>query len=270
MFEYGTFLGILPSMLSTQTFNLRETIEKLLRTRTPSILLIRKAPHGLRGRKGRLGIFPASFNPPTKAHVALIREATKRFKLDEVLVLLDLQAMDKRIVGAPLEDRLKMLTLLFKRHSRVSLGLSNRGLFMEKLTPLRSLYPLPIGFVFIVGFDTILRVMDRKYYKDGREELDSLFDDSRFICANRGDGERRAFETLFGYSENRRYARSISFFALPKKFSFVSSSLVRQRIKEGKPVKDLVPPSILRFIEREKLYKKRSGGNTQQRIEEGI
>jgi len=252
-------------MLSIQTFNLRETIENLRTRKTPSIHLIRKAPHGLRHRKGRLGIFPASFNPPTKAHVALIREATKRFKLDDILVLLDLQAMDKRIVGASFEDRLRMLELLFERSSRVSIGVSNRGLFVEKREPLRSLYPSPIQLVFMVGFDTILRVMDRKYYED-REDLDYLFHDSRFICANRGDDEHRAFKTLFEYSENRKYARSVSFFALPKKFSFVSSSLVRQRIKEGKPVKDLVPPSILRFIEREKLYKKRSVGNAQERF----
>jgi nicotinic acid mononucleotide adenylyltransferase len=109
----------------------------------------------------------------------------------------------------------------------------------------------------MVGFDTILRVMDRKYYEDGPKDLDRLFHGSKFICANRGDSERRAFETLFGYPENREYGRSVSFFALPKKFSFVSSSLVRQRIKEGKSVKDLVPPSILRFIEKKKLYKNR-------------
>jgi nicotinate (nicotinamide) nucleotide adenylyltransferase len=246
--------------------DLHEKIEKLRRRKVPSIHLIRKAPRGLRGRKGRLGIFPASFNPPTKAHAALIREATKRFKLNEILVLLDLQAMDKRIVGAPLEERLKMLMLLFERSSRVSIGLANRGLFVEKREPLRSLYPFPIQFFFMVGFDTILRVMDRKYYEDGTEDLDRLFHDGQFICANRGDSERRAFETLFEYSENRKYASSVFFFALPKRLSFVSSSLVRQRIREGKPVKDLVPPSVLRFIEREKLYRKRSGGNAQERF----
>lgn len=245
-------------MPSTQTFNLREAIGKLRTRRTPSIHLIRKAPRGLRGRKGRLGVFPASFNPPTKAHVALIREATKRFKLDEILVLLDLQAMDKRIVGAPLEERVKMLKLLFERYSRVSMGLSNRGLFLEKQEPLRRIYPLPIRFVFMVGFDTILRVMDRKYYKDGRKELDHLFHDGQFVCANRGDDERSAFKALFEYPENRRYRRRVSFFLLPKKFSFISSSLVRERMKAGKPVKDLVPPSLLRFIERERLYEKRS------------
>jgi nicotinate (nicotinamide) nucleotide adenylyltransferase len=258
MFKYETSLGFLLPMLSTQTFNLRETIEKLRRRKAPSIHLIRRAPRGLRGRKGRLGIFPASFNPPTKAHVALIREAAKRFKLDEILILLELQAMDKRIVGAPLCDRLVMLKLLFERYARMSIGLSNRGLFVEKREPLRSLFPMPICYVFIVGLDTMLRVMDRKYYDDGPEELDRLFHDIRFVCANRGSDEQRAFKALIEYPGNRKYRRRISFFVLPKKFSFMSSTLVRERMKEGKPVKDMVPPSILKFIERKRLYGKRS------------
>ena len=173
--------------------DLHENIEKLRRRKTPSIHLVRKAPRGLRGRKGRLGIFPASFNPPTKAHVALITEATKRFKLDEILVLLDLQAMDKRIVGAPLEERLKMLRLLFERYSRVSIGLSNRGLFLEKIRPLKKLFLPRTAFVFIVGFDTIIRVLDRKYYKNRKRSLHHLFKACEFLVANRGEDERRIF-----------------------------------------------------------------------------
>ena len=54
-----------------------EEINRLVASRESRIFLIRKAPQGISGRKGRLGIFPASFNPPTMAHRALIREARK-------------------------------------------------------------------------------------------------------------------------------------------------------------------------------------------------
>jgi len=94
---------------------LHRKVEEVKAIRSPSILLIRRAPRGISAPKGRLGIFPASFNPPTKAHVALVREARKQYGLDEVLVLLDLQAMDKRIFGASLAHRLFMLSLLFRR-----------------------------------------------------------------------------------------------------------------------------------------------------------
>jgi nicotinate (nicotinamide) nucleotide adenylyltransferase len=234
-----------------------EKIEKLRRRKTSSILLIRKAPHGLRHRKGRLGIFPASFNPPTKAHVALITEAMKRFKLDEILVLLDLQAMDKRIVGAPLEERLKMLKLLFERHSRISIGLSNRSLFLEKIKSLKRLFPSPATFVFIMGFDTILRVLDKKYYRNRRRSLDLLFEACEFLVANRGEEERNSFERLFLQRGNERYKRRIHFFPLSKKFSSISSDLVREKLGEGKSVENLVPSPVLRFIKKTRLYAKR-------------
>jgi nicotinate (nicotinamide) nucleotide adenylyltransferase len=237
--------------------HLRETIETLRRRKTASLRLVRKAPHGLRHPNGRLGVFPASFNPPTKAHVALIREATRRFKLDEVLVLLDLQAMDKVMIGASFEDRLRMLEVLFERHSTISIGLSNRGLFTEKLEPLRRFYPSPIRFVFMVGFDTILRVMDKKYYRNRKRSLNHLFGECEFLVANRGDHEKEAFERIFLQRGNDRYKERIHFLPLSRNLSCISSSLVREKLGGGKSFKHLVPLPVFRFIKETELYSRR-------------
>ena len=75
---------------------LHRQVEDFKANRSPSILLIRKAPRGISAPRGRLGIFPASFNPPTNAHVALVREARKQYDLDEVLVLLDDPRADEK------------------------------------------------------------------------------------------------------------------------------------------------------------------------------
>ncbi len=165
-------------------------IGRLSQSKESEIVMIRKAPRGISNHEGRLGIFPASFNPPTRAHLALIKEAKKQGHLDEILILLDIQAMDKDPVGAAFEDRLAMLRKAFGRDPKVSIGLSNRGLFLEKIKPLRTYYPAPISFSFIVGFDTILRVMDKKYYPNRKRSLDELLSQSRFLAANRGDQER--------------------------------------------------------------------------------
>jgi nicotinate (nicotinamide) nucleotide adenylyltransferase len=229
-------------------------LKELKEIKEPAILLIRKAPRGISRRIGRIGIFAASFNPPTMAHLALIRQARKRFDLDENLVLLDIKAMDKRIVGASLEDRLMMLKVLFRRDPKISIGLSNRGRFVEKLLPLRTLYPPPISFVFIVGFDTILRVMDKKYYKDRDDALGHLFEASQFLVANRGGHDAQSFEALFEKTANRKYRDDVSFFMLPEGFSSLSSNLIRRKIAAGLPVEGLVPVSILRYIQRAGLY----------------
>jgi len=232
---------------------IKASIDELSRSRESAILLIQKAPKGIK-REGRLGIFPASFNPPTLAHLALIKAAMKQGRLDEILILLDIQAMDKEPVGAAFEDRLAMLKKAFGRDPKVSIGLSNRGRFLEKIKPLRKYYPAPISFFFIVGFDTILRVMDKKYYRNRKRSLDGLFKESRFLVASRDQFEETAFEMLFRKRENKKYRERASFFTLHPQISSLSSTLVREKIGKGQSVGQFVPASILQFIKKKKLY----------------
>jgi nicotinate (nicotinamide) nucleotide adenylyltransferase len=241
--------------MSIKTDPLPRQIETLRRLKESSILLVRKAPQGISQKRGRLGIFPASFNPPTRAHLALIRKASRGGHLDEVLVLLDAQAMDKKIIGADLEDRVIMLKTLFQKDPKVSIGISNRGLFVEKMLPLRRMYPSSLSFIFIVGFDTILRVMDKRYYSNRDETLDMLFGLCEFLVANRDGKEENSFEEFFGRDENQRYRNKVSFITLPSRFSFLSSSFIREKLRKGKPIQDLLPVPVLRFIQKKGLYR---------------
>jgi nicotinamide-nucleotide adenylyltransferase len=237
--------------------SLSQQIERLGHLKRSSILLVRKAPCGIPGTRGHLGIFPASFNPPTRAHLALIRKAMRFGDLDEIFVLLDAQAMDKKIIGAGLEDRVIMLKQLFQRDQKISIGISNRGLFIEKLAPLRRLYPSAAEFTFIAGFDTILRVLDRKYYEAPKASLDALFKRSGFLVANRGEQDQERFETLVEDPDNHKYKNKIYSLPLSKEFSSISSSLVRKRLREGRPIDDLVPYPIRIFIKQKGLYAER-------------
>jgi nicotinate (nicotinamide) nucleotide adenylyltransferase len=237
--------------------DIKNCIGRLRRSNASEIVLIRRAPKGINYQNSRLGIFPASFNPPTLAHVALIREAIKKKKLDEVLVLLDMQAMDKEPIGANLEDRLRMLKKAFGKNPKISIGLSNRGLFLEKINPLRKYYPAPASFAFIVGFDTIVRVIDKKYYPNRKQSLDALFGRCQFLVANRGEYQERALEILFRKREIKAYKGKVSFITLPERFSSLSSSLVRQSLSLGQPVNQWVPASIHSFLKEKGLYKRK-------------
>jgi nicotinic acid mononucleotide adenylyltransferase len=113
-------------------------------------------------------------------------------------------------------------------------------------------------FFLIVGFDKILRVMDKKYYPNRKRSLDELLSQSRFLAANRGDQEREAFEKLFGKPGNRKYKDKVSFFTLHPQISSLSSTLVRERIARGQAFDDWVPAAILPFIKEKGLYQTRS------------
>src|SRR4030042_4509916 len=202
----------------------REYLHEALRTlpqgRPPLITIVKQAKEGMGDEGGVLGVFPASFNPPTSAHEALVREAANAVPFDEILLVLDQRAMDKELCGALLEDRLLMLLVLFGDDPRISLGISNRGLFLEKVEAVQKVYPQYTKIYFIVGYDTIVRIIDPKYYGDRDKALHSLFSQARFLVANRGGCDERVLLELFAREENRPFAAQVLPLTLPPPFSW--------------------------------------------------
>jgi nicotinic acid mononucleotide adenylyltransferase len=183
-----------------------------------------------------VGVFPSSFNPITKGHVAILRETSKIRTFQEIMLVLDTQPMDKEILGATLVDRLLMLQVLFEDRPRFSIG------------------PKGTDITFIVGYDTLARVFDSKYYEDREGALDRLFASVAFMVANRGDNGREAVRRLMASVENRRFEERVLFFEIPNHLAQISSNRVRQRVMEGKPFGRLVPAQVREFIEKVKLY----------------
>ncbi|MDP2953558.1 MAG: hypothetical protein Q8O76_09615, partial [Chloroflexota bacterium] len=191
---------------------IRRAVEATPSAGTPVINLVRRAPRGLALARGqglsgggsKLGVFPASFDPLTKAHLAIIREARKA-GLDEILLLVDKINADKMSFGASLEDRLLLVCHFFKDDADISIGLSSHGLFREKLHALKRLYSPATRTWFLVGYDTMLRVLDRKYYRDGEVALDQLFAEGEFLVAGRGHEGEKDIMALFAREENKRF-----------------------------------------------------------------
>jgi nicotinic acid mononucleotide adenylyltransferase len=238
-----------------------ETVRALAREGPPVIEIVKQAERGIEAKKrGVLGVLPASFNPPTAAHQALIREAGAAVAFDEILLIVDQQAMDKERLGAPLEDRVLMLLALYGDNARISVGISNRGLFLEKVEAMRTVYPTgDTQIYFIVGYDTIVRVLDPRYYTDRDKALRSLFGQARFLVANRGGCDERGLKELFGMEENRPFAAQVLPITLPPALTRISSTLVRRHLAEGKSVEGLVPPELEEFLRKRGLYGRQGG-----------
>jgi len=232
-----------------------EVVRSLSREGTHRIKIVKRAQEGIKGNAGRLlGVLPASFNPPTSAHRALVREASEAVVFNEILLVLDQRAMDKELIDAPLEDRLLMLLAVFGDDPRISLGIANQGLFLEKVEALNKVYPGDTQLYFIVGYDTIVRVLDPIYYEDRDKSLHALFSQARFVVANRGDCDERDLRELFEREENSPFSAQIIFLTLPPGLTRISSSEVRSRMAEGRSVKGLVPPKLEEFLRREGFY----------------
>ena len=248
-------------------FRYHTIIEGLRGDPHPRLLLLSRAEEVAERGGNKLGVFPSSFNPITKGHVAILQRAAEIKAFKEILLVLDTHAMDKEIVGATLVDRLFMVHVLFEDYPHFSVGVSNRGLFLNKAELLKGMYPSETDITFIVGYDTMKRVFDPKYYEDREGALNQLFGSCTFMVANRENQGREALQQLMASGTNRRFKDKVHFFEIPNHLANISSSHVRQRVKEGKSFTRLVPTQIGECIKEVKLYKKeREVGPQGQRI----
>lgn len=196
----------------------------------------------------RLGIFSGSFNPITVAHTAMAERAVAQFQLDELLLLLAKTNVDKGVFGLPLAARLVTLKRYAESQPGFSVGAASHGRYIDKLSALSALYPPQTEFHFIVGYDTLIRIFDAKYYTDFATELRELFSSCRFIVANRAAADAETIETFMAQPATHPYAPFVSTLVLPKACADVSSTEIRQRLAQGQAITHLVPPIIAEFL----------------------
>ncbi|NIQ39678.1 MAG: hypothetical protein GTN81_13965 [Proteobacteria bacterium] len=234
---------------------LREIVRGAPLEEPPVFHLIRRALQGITGQGRSLGVLPSSFNPPTTAHKALIERACTVEPIDEIVLVLDKKPLDKEIAGVSLEQRLLMMLLCFENDPTVSIAFTNRGLFVDKLTLLKKAYPDNTMIRFIVGYDTLTRILDAKYYEDRDASLNRLFAESRLLVATRGNVGTDRIKRLALQKENRPFAEKIVPFEMPFATRHVSSTHIRKDLSKGKTIEHLVPVEIAFYLRKTGLYR---------------
>jgi nicotinic acid mononucleotide adenylyltransferase len=229
-----------------------ETIERVRQSSEPRIEVIKRgAISGV-----RLGVFASSFNPPTIAHVELIRRATEAFLLDETLALASQTNADKTSYECSLEDRVAMMELAFARDARTSIGLSSHAFYVDMVDAIGRVYSPQTDLHFIVGFDTFERVVDledrytERYHRkpgDRKEALEYLFARSSFIVAARAgiglDNLNLLVEREPAVPRDR-----VLYLDFPPDLGELSSTEVRKRSGAGESITGLVPAAVDQFI----------------------
>ncbi len=210
----------------------------------PRLAFVRRAPAGIGKRAGHLLCLSASFNPLTVAHIWLIQEAARIFSPDEVLLVLGRTNVDKPVEGFPLERRLSLLARFVEPRPTFSVAACSHGRFVDKAETIQHHYPAETRLAFILGFDTLVRLFDPKYYADLNTSMSALFDASEFIAANRAPDSPEAVASFLARSEVTPYAHRIRMIRLPPEIAAMSATAVRDRLERGEPVTDLVPPEI--------------------------
>jgi nicotinate (nicotinamide) nucleotide adenylyltransferase len=238
--------------------SVKEIIARLDPSQEPRVELIKRAET----TSPRLGVFASSFNPPTIAHVELIRRAAQAFSLDETVALAGKTNADKLDYECSLENRLAMLMLALGDEARVSIGLSSHAFYADMVEALGRVYEPQTDFHFIVGFDTFERVLDfedrytRRYYRnfiDRSDALNYLFARSSFIVAGRAGAGLPTIKRLLE-REPAVPSEKVLYLDFPADLGEVSATDARKRRRRGLPIKGLVTDAVERYIEDHALY----------------
>lgn len=227
---------------------LNQQISQLDPNALPQIVITHRSSQPINTTGKKLGIFSGSFNPITVAHIKMIEEAQTKYQLDEVLLLLAKANVDKDVYGLPLAGRILTLIRYTEERKDISVGISSHGRYIDKVEALDDIYPDKTEFHFIVGYDTLIRIFDPKYYTDIKSELMHLFSHCCFIVANRDNVNIETIRQFVAQPSIKPFSTSINYLILPDFYVDISSTQVRNHIKDGEDISHLVPTFLTEFL----------------------
>jgi nicotinate-nucleotide adenylyltransferase len=197
---------------------------------------------------GAIGVLGSAFNPPHLGHLALAQEALWQLGLDEVILVPTGQAPHKRIADDPgREPRMEMTRLAADDDARFSVsslevdreGPSYTYETLESLAEERGETEL----VFVMGADAAVGL--ESWREPGRVvELASLA-----VARRSGVSDADVADVMHSLGCEGR----VTMLEMPQ-FG-VSSSAVRERAKQGRPLRYLVPQPVAEFVEEKGLYR---------------
>jgi nicotinic acid mononucleotide adenylyltransferase len=202
-------------------------------------------------------VFPGSFNPPTTAHIALLKQAQEfAHRQQETLQLyaaFSKHTVDKESVERPLLlDRVMLLErLLRNRLPQVGIMLFNRGLYVEQAEAMRRSFPRVRRILFLIGFDKIVQILDPRYYQDRDASLVELFHLAEFLVAPRGNAGEKELSALLQQPQNARFASYVHPLPFNPAYRNVSSTTIR---RQAAGVATDVPREVQEFMRETRAY----------------
>ena len=226
----------------------------------PKALIVPKSPTP----HGEIIVFPGSFNPPTIAHLALMKQA-QQFALQRkrqegkdnrtvrLFAAMSKLTVDKEHVERPLLlDRIVLLDDLLKRRlPHTGVMLFNRGLYVEQAEAVHTCFPKVRRLYFLIGYDKIVQILDPHYYTNRDAALRDLFALAELLVAPRADFGPQALAELLQQPDNQPFARYIHSLPFSDAYRNVSSTRIRQHL--GAYVHN-VPYEVRRFMRKTRAY----------------
>lgn len=240
----------------------------------------------------RVLVLDSSFNPPHRGHLAMIKQGVLSLSTHDgiatintnaVLLLLSVKNADKDSVSVDEYARRLHMVGLMAEHVCAGLGLScgvaltDASLFVDKSRLVADWTGRSSGVdnFFLLGFDTLIRFFDPRYYREPLvEAVDPFFRHSKLCVLLRDDkssrmdlaDQKKYMQDLqngeIDDKDNNRTALPASwrgkvFFCEAKHEWAISSSAIRTAVREQDPVRwqGKVIPTVRAYINGASLYR---------------
>lgn len=194
-----------------------------------------------------IGLFGGTFNPIHLGHVAIARQAWKEFELEKVIVMPSGNPPHKRNMEIAADEyRCEMVRLAIEDYPELEFSdyeivKEGYSFSSETLTEFSQRYS---DIYFIIGADSLFQIEQWHCPK-------TVMQLATIVAANR---DRHAVSELTAQAAHleEKYGARIKFLHTPD--IPISSSEIRQRIKDGQSVKGMLNPKVEDYIYKNGLY----------------
>lgn len=198
----------------------------------------------------KVGIMGGTFDPIHYGHLILAQNALDIFSLDEILFVpsgtpwlkesTKVLSKNKRVsmTGMAIEDNPDFAL------STIEIDREGNSYSYETVEELKRMQP-KTDFYFIMGADSLLEIERWKH-------PDRLMAECTLLVAVRDDCDREGLEKQIIYLTDK-YQADIRI--LPANRIDISSTKIRRMIREGKSVRYMLPDQVIRFIQKNHLYR---------------
>ncbi len=187
----------------------------------------------------KIGILGGTFNPIHYGHLILGEQVLGQLGLDRVILVPTYLPPHKSGAGViAAERRLKMAELAVEDNphfevSDIEVRRKGKSYTIDTLRAVKKNYP-SAGLFFICGSDLVSEIPTWK-------DVGEIYKMATFVLAKRpGYGKRLS---------GRRFVK------IGVAQVDISSSLIRDLVREGRSIRYLTPDSVIRYIEKNELYR---------------
>lgn len=187
-----------------------------------------------------IGALGGTFDPPHYGHLALADAAVKELGLDKIIFIpAHIPPHKNHKIISSKNDRLAMLRLAIDGHpgfeiSELEFERKGPSYSIDTLSRLKKTFPGD-EIYFLLGADNVKEM-------EGWHRPEQIFDIAIVAAASRP-----------GYVPAGKFASLVRYFDMTP--VDISSTMIRENIKSGKPITGLLPPSVEAYIIEKGLYR---------------